>query len=73
MLCLAACGTGGGPGQQAATTEAGPTFTGAPGEVQLMTLDPGHFHAALVQKSSYPQVDPRSTSSPPRARTWRAT
>ena len=36
-----------------------PAFTGAPGEVRLMTLDPGHFHAALVQKSSYPQVDPR--------------
>lgn len=26
--------------------------------VQWMTLDPGHFHAALVQKSMYPQVDP---------------
>ncbi len=25
--------------------------------VQLITLDPGHFHAALVQKSMYPQVD----------------
>ena len=25
--------------------------------VKLMTLDPGHFHAALVQKSMYPQVD----------------
>lgn len=33
-------------------------FTGAKGEVILMTLDPGHFHAALVQKVSYPQVDP---------------
>lgn len=31
-------------------------FTGAPGEVKLITLDPGHFHAALVQKTSYPQV-----------------
>lgn len=31
-------------------------FTGAPGEVKIITLDPGHFHAALVQKSSYPQV-----------------
>lgn len=31
-------------------------FTGAPGEVRLITLDPGHFHAALVQKVSYPQV-----------------
>ncbi len=26
--------------------------------VKLITLDPGHFHAALVQKSMYPQVDP---------------
>lgn len=26
--------------------------------VQLMTLDPGHFHAALVQKSMYPEVSP---------------
>lgn len=25
-------------------------------EVRLITLDPGHFHAALVQKMSYPQV-----------------
>lgn len=25
--------------------------------VQLVTLDPGHFHAALVQKSMYSQVD----------------
>ncbi|KAA6336862.1 hypothetical protein EZS27_015018 [termite gut metagenome] len=25
-------------------------------EVKLITLDPGHFHAALVQKTSYPQV-----------------
>lgn len=28
------------------------------GKVKLMTLDPGHFHAALVQKFMYPQVDP---------------
>ncbi|MBN2637283.1 MAG: oxidoreductase [Prolixibacteraceae bacterium] len=33
-------------------------FTGAKGEVKIMTLDPGHFHAALVQKSMYDQVDP---------------
>ncbi len=33
-------------------------FTGAEGEVKLITLDPGHFHAALVQKISYPQVSP---------------
>ena len=33
-------------------------FTGAPGEVKLITLDPGHFHAALVQKTMYGQVSP---------------
>src|SRR5881396_19397 len=27
-------------------------------EVQLLTLDPGHFHAALVQKEMYPGVAP---------------
>lgn len=26
--------------------------------VELITLDPGHFHAALVQKFMYPQVSP---------------
>jgi predicted dehydrogenase len=33
-------------------------FTGAKGEVKIMTLDPGHFHAALVQKFDYKAVDP---------------
>jgi len=33
-------------------------FTGANQEVKLITLDPGHFHAALVQKEMYPQVHP---------------
>lgn len=33
-------------------------FTGAKGEVKLITLDPGHFHAALIQKSMYEQVHP---------------
>jgi len=27
-------------------------------EVTIITLDPGHFHAALVQKNQYPQVSP---------------
>lgn len=26
--------------------------------IKLITLDPGHFHAALVQKSMYPEIDP---------------
>lgn len=33
-------------------------FTGAPDEVRIMTLDPAHFHAALVQKEMIFQVDP---------------
>jgi predicted dehydrogenase len=28
-------------------------------DVRLMTLDPGHFHAALIQKEMYPGVSPR--------------
>ncbi len=34
-----------------------PQFTGAPGEIELITLAPGHFHAYLVQKDMYEQVD----------------
>src|SRR5258708_7003007 len=26
--------------------------------IRLITLDPGHFHAALVQKSMYDDIDP---------------
>ena len=33
-------------------------FTGAIGEVKLITLDPGHFHAALIQKKMYDQIFP---------------
>jgi len=32
-------------------------FTGADDEVILMTVDPGHFHASLVQKYTYDQID----------------
>jgi predicted dehydrogenase len=39
-------------------SEQKPPFTGAVGEVKLITLDPGHFHAALVQKNMYSQVNP---------------
>ena len=44
--------------KSAETQQKGNMFTGAKGEVKIMTLDPGHFHAALVQKSMYDQVDP---------------
>ncbi len=54
-IALSAC-TG---GQKSKTNEKKQNmFTGAKGEVKIMTLDPGHFHAALVQKSMYDQVDP---------------
>lgn len=33
-------------------------FSGKQGEVKLLTLDPGHFHAALVQMYMYNEVDP---------------
>jgi len=51
---LSAC-AGSGP---KTTEKAAPKFTGAKGEVKLMTLDPGHFHAGLIQKSMYDQIDP---------------
>jgi len=34
------------------------TATAADTELRWITLDPGHFHAALVQKFMYPQVNP---------------
>ncbi len=33
-------------------------FSGKPGGIKLITLNPGHFHAYLVQKSMYEQIDP---------------
>ncbi|HET6560178.1 MAG TPA: putative oxidoreductase C-terminal domain-containing protein [Prolixibacteraceae bacterium] len=53
---LTACGGGGTKTAEKEDTMT--KFTGAKGEVKLMTLDPGHFHAALVQKSMYDQIDP---------------
>lgn len=41
----------------ACSTTANPVTTAEPAAVRLITLDPGHFHAALVQKQMYPQVD----------------
>ncbi len=52
---MSACSGG---GQKAAPEKAPAKFTGAEGEVKLMILDPGHFHADLVQKKMYGQVDP---------------
>jgi predicted dehydrogenase len=54
-VLLSACSGG---GQKSETQESKTMFTGAKGEVKLMTLDPGHFHAALVQKTMLEQIDP---------------
>jgi len=37
--------------------EVNPIANSTPDKVSLMTLDPGHFHAALVQKTMYNAVD----------------
>ncbi len=54
-VVLSACSGG---NKTSETEKAISMFTGAKGEVKIMTLDPGHFHAALVQKNMYAQVDP---------------
>ena len=51
LLAVAAVMTGTG----AVTAQSRPAIP----EIRLMTLDPGHFHAALVQKSMYAGVSPR--------------
>jgi len=53
-VIMSACTSGG----QKTAEKGMPKFTGAAGEVKLMTLDPGHFHAGLIQKSMYEQIDP---------------
>jgi hypothetical protein len=53
-LVLTSCGTGGSRKQAAKSdTSMEKTY-----QVKLITVDPGHFHAALVQKTMYPQVSP---------------
>ena len=54
-LIMTSCGSGGGKKQTSEkTTES--MENNYP--VRLLTVDPGHFHAALVQKIMYPQVSP---------------
>ncbi len=54
-LILASCGSGGGKKQTAEKTLE--TMENNY-QVRLLTVDPGHFHAALVQKTMYPRVSP---------------
>jgi predicted dehydrogenase len=55
VLILASCGSGGS--KKRANDKSG-TSMGEKYQVQLITVDPGHFHAAMVQKIMYDQVSP---------------
>lgn len=55
MLVAAAAALVGAGGATATLQEGGSKMS----EVRLMTVDPGHFHAALVQKEMYPGVSKR--------------
>ncbi|MEM9830399.1 MAG: putative oxidoreductase C-terminal domain-containing protein [Bacteroidota bacterium] len=57
LLILVACGEANQTQDNPTEDQTTPQFTGTTGEVKLMTVDPGHFHAALVQKFMYDQVD----------------
>ena len=54
-MILSSCGSGGTKKQ---STEGTGKSMEADYKVKLLTVDPGHFHAALVQKKMYPQVSP---------------
>jgi len=55
VLILTSCGSG---GSKQKTDEKSKETMGKKYQVKLVTVDPGHFHAALVQKSMYEQVSP---------------
>ena len=54
-LIFVSCGSGGGKNK---TSEKTTEIMKNNYPVRLLTVDPGHFHAALVQKIMYPQVSP---------------
>jgi len=55
ILLLASCAR---PKDKNSNQNIAPVITPVEGKVVLMNLDPGHFHAALVQKTMYESVDP---------------
>ena len=55
VLILTSCGSG---GSKQKTDEKSKATMEKKYQVKLVTVDPGHFHAALVQKSMYEQVSP---------------
>lgn len=54
-MILSSCGSG-GSGKR--NSEEKDKLMESSYNVKLLTVDPGHFHAALVQKTMYPQVSP---------------
>ncbi len=55
LLLISAC-TGGN--KKSSEMKSENNLTGESAQIKILTLDPGHFHAALVQKSMYPEVSP---------------
>ena len=47
-----------GNNKKSSTMKAENQLTGENTRIEIINLDPGHFHAALVQKSMYPEVSP---------------
>ncbi len=59
LLLIAACGPESKKTTEATSIQnAQKMFTAIKDEVKIMNLDPGHFHASLVQKKMYDGVDP---------------
>lgn len=60
LFFVVACGGSRTADTMEEQTTAIPTFSGKAGEVELMTLDPGHFHAALIQKDTYEEISSKA-------------
>lgn len=59
LLVLSSCGQEKKEASKKSTTQKTETmFAPIEGKVKIMNLDPGHFHASLVQKTMYDGVDP---------------
>ncbi len=54
IITISSCGSGGSNDQ----SENSETAMEKNNQIKLITIDPGHFHAALVQKIMYKQVSP---------------
>ena len=59
IMVFISCG-GGGKSTKSEVKSSPRAFTGAKGEVKIIALDPGHFHASLVQKNMYDLISPEA-------------